>query len=59
MTGPEPPAQATEDDGASFREDVARGIASAEAGRLVPYEAVRRWILSWGTDEERAPPSCK
>ena len=49
---------AAEDSGA-FVQEVARGIASAEAGRLLPYELVRRWILSWGTGAELDPPQCK
>jgi predicted transcriptional regulator len=40
-------------------QEVARGIASAEAGRLIPYEGVRRWILSWGSGAELEPPQCK
>ena len=44
---------------ADLAEEVARGLASAEAGRLVPYESVRRWILSWGTGAELDPPQCK
>jgi predicted transcriptional regulator len=30
-----------------------------EAGRAVPHEDVARWLLSWGTDHELPPPSCK
>ena len=30
-----------------------------EAGRFVPHEEVARWLLSWGTDHELPPPSCK
>ena len=44
---------------ATFLQEVARGIASAEGGRLIPYEAVRRWILSWGTGTELETPQCK
>jgi predicted transcriptional regulator len=33
--------------------------ADIDAGRTVPYEEVRRWLLSWGTDEELPPPRCK
>ena len=33
-----------------------RGIASIEAGRVVPHEAVREWLLSWGKDDEGEPP---
>ena len=47
------------DDAASFRAEVARGLASAEAGRVIAYEAVRRWILSWGTGKELEPPQCR
>ena len=40
----------------------ARAIAEAEAeaaaGRVVSYEAVRRWLLSWGTPNELPPPEC-
>jgi predicted transcriptional regulator len=44
---------------AAFHEEVARGVASAEAGRLVSYESVRRWILSWGSESQLEPPTCK
>ena len=44
---------------AAFVEDVAQGVACAEAGRLVAYEQVRRWILSWGTGAELDRPQCK
>ena len=37
---------------------VQEGIEAANAGRLVPYEATRRWLLSWGTEAELPPPSC-
>jgi predicted transcriptional regulator len=29
------------------------------AGKTIPHEAIRRWLLSWGTEEERVPPICK
>ena len=35
---------------------VEEGIADAEAGRMVPHEKVRAWLLSWGKDDEREPP---
>jgi predicted transcriptional regulator len=38
---------------------VADGLASLDAGRGVPYENVRRWLLSWGTESELHPPECK
>ena len=34
------------------------GIADAESGKTVPYETIRRWLLSWGTDNELPPPEC-
>ena len=37
-----------DDDAAAFLAAVDAGIADADAGRTVPYEDVRRWLLSWG-----------
>jgi predicted transcriptional regulator len=51
--------ESAEAEAASFLQEVTRGVASAEAGRLIPYEAVRRWILSWGSDTELDQPQCK
>lgn len=42
--------------GADFEKAVREGIADADAGRTVPYEKIRRWLLSWGTDKELPPP---
>ncbi len=39
--------------------EIEEGIKDAEAGRVVPHEEVKRWLNSWGTDNEKAPPSCK
>jgi hypothetical protein len=33
--------------------------AEVDAGKTVPYEAVRRWLLSWGTKKELPRPRCK
>ncbi len=57
MAEPVPPFP-TDDDTAAFVEAVAQGVAAADVGHTVPYEAVRRWLLSWGTDAELPPPSC-
>lgn len=46
------------DDAEAFLAAVAEGVADADAGRVVPYEKVRRWLLSWGTDSELPPPEC-
>jgi predicted transcriptional regulator len=43
---------------AAFIAAVQQGLVSAEGGRTVPYEAVRKWLLSWGTDNELPPPEC-
>ena len=47
-----------DDDTAAFIQAVQEGIADADAGRTVPYEDVRRWLLSWGTEAELPPPPC-
>lgn len=33
-------------------------LADAEAGRIVPYKKIRRWLLSWGSDKELPLPKC-
>ena len=38
-------------------EHIEKGMASLEAGRVVPHEEVRDWLLGWGTDDEREPPA--
>lgn len=50
-------AEKHEDDRA-FLEGVDEGLADASAGRVTPYEKVRRWLLSWGSDKELPPPKC-
>jgi hypothetical protein len=57
MPGESP--ETTAHGGVPTLQEVARGIASAEAGRLIPYEIVRRWILSWGSGAELETPQCK
>lgn len=47
-----------EDDTEAFQAAVREGIADAEAGRTIPHEDVRRWLLSWGTEKELPPPEC-
>jgi len=47
-----------DDDSAAEIAAVKEGLADADAGRTVPYEGVRRWLLSWGTDSELPPPEC-
>ncbi len=38
------------------RAAIARGHADAAAGRVVPHEEVKRWLLSWGTPNELPAP---
>ncbi len=47
-----------DDDSAAEIAAVKEGLADADAGRTIPYEDVRRWLLSWGTDSELPPPEC-
>ena len=41
---------------AEFRLAVREGLADAYAGRVVSFEKVRHWLLSWCTDHELPPP---
>jgi predicted transcriptional regulator len=45
-------------DRADYLAAVDEGLADAKAGRTVPYEKVRRWLLSWGSGKEANPPKC-
>ena len=47
-----------EDDSAAFIAAVEAGLADVDSGRTVPHEDVRRWLLSWGTENELLPPVC-
>jgi predicted transcriptional regulator len=37
---------------------LAEAEAEIAAGKFVSHDAVRRWLLSWGTAEELPPPKC-
>jgi predicted transcriptional regulator len=39
-----------------FLAAVREGIASLDAGKGIPYEKIRCWLLSWGTEKELPPP---
>ncbi len=43
-------------DSAEFLAAVDEGLADAAAKRTVPFEKVRRWLLSWGIDQELPQP---
>ena len=53
-----PAVTETHDEDADFLAAVDEGIADVKAGRTVPYDKVRRWLLSWGSDKELPPPKC-
>jgi predicted transcriptional regulator len=46
------------EDDAAVEAATQRGLAGIAAGRTISHEAVRRWLLSWGTDKELPPPEC-
>lgn len=54
----EPTPTPNPDDTEAFAAAVEKGLASLDQGRTVPYEDVRRWLLSWGSDRETPPPEC-
>jgi predicted transcriptional regulator len=58
MAKPEPAPSPHADDRA-FAKAVDDGLKSLNDGRSLPYENVRRWLLSWGTDKELPPPKCR
>jgi predicted transcriptional regulator len=35
----------------------ARAAADVAAGHTISHEAMKAWILSWGTTDEKLPPS--
>ncbi len=37
---------------------LAEAEADVAAGRVISHEAVKRWLLSWGTPDELPPPKC-
>jgi len=47
-----------DDETEAFLAAVEDGLADADDGHTVPYEEVRRWLLSWGTENELPPPKC-
>src|SRR4029077_20503471 len=38
--------------------EVRQGEAQIESGHYVPQNAMKAWLLWWGTDHELPPPSC-
>lgn len=42
----------------AFRRAVQDGIDDVAAGHVVEGDAVKSWLATWGTDDERDPPTC-
>ncbi|MDE2135487.1 MAG: CopG family transcriptional regulator [Alphaproteobacteria bacterium] len=53
-----PAADQDAQDRAEYLAAVDEGLADTKAGRIMPYEKIRRWLLSWGSDKELPPPKC-
>ncbi len=59
MSNPVPAADKVRaDENQEFGRQVEDGLVDADAGRVVSYDEVRRWLLSWGTEKELPPPEC-
>jgi len=54
----EPQIVETPEDAAQ-RAAVEAGLSSLDAGKSVPYEEVRKWLLSWGSDDETSAMECR
>ena len=39
--------------------EIEAGIKDADTERVIPHKDVKRWLNSWGTDNERKPPTCE
>jgi predicted transcriptional regulator len=52
---PEPSIFEDADSAADERAD-AEGLADLDAGRVVSHDAVKTWLLSWGSPNELPPP---
>lgn len=51
------PALFDEVDEAQEAEADARAEADVQAGRVISNEAMKAWLLSWGTPDEKPPPA--
>jgi predicted transcriptional regulator len=57
MSKPEPSLFDEIDNDAEAAAD-ARAEADIAAGRVISHDAMKRWLLSWGTPNELPPPRC-
>jgi predicted transcriptional regulator len=55
-TKPADQTERTSSKDAEFLAAVDEGLADVKAERIVPYEKVRRWLLSWGSKKELPTP---
>jgi len=35
---------------------IEEGLADADAGRMIPHQRIRDWLMTWGDEDEREPP---
>lgn len=60
MRKPVPIRPADDPESAAKRAAIREGLAELDAGRYIPHEEMRRWLLSWATENELPPPDeCK
>ena len=45
--------------GPAYKAAIDEARADVDAGKTVPCDEVRRWLLSWGTEKELPRPRCK
>lgn len=45
-------------DAAADEAAMRRAEADFAAGRVISHDAMKRWLLSWGTDNPLPPPKC-
>jgi RHH-type transcriptional regulator, rel operon repressor / antitoxin RelB len=38
--------------------EIRAALKEADSGHYIPHEAMKAWLLSWGTDHELPPPRC-
>jgi len=43
-------------DQAAIEAAEAQGLDDIEAGRVISHDAMKRWLQSWGTNNELPPP---
>jgi len=38
--------------------EIRQGGKETNSGHYIPHDAMKAWLLSWGTDKELPPPKC-